>query len=68
MTPCIHLWLPTRSLLWRTVTCANCDETRRVRLRWRQPVPVANVDALREAIDCGVIANEEVTWGGQRLR
>jgi hypothetical protein len=65
---CSHLWLPQRGALWRYVVCPNCDERRRVRRRWAHPEPRSIHDALSEAIDHDVIANNEVTWGGRRLR
>lgn len=65
---CEHFWLPFYGQIWRSVTCPRCGETRRVRLRWRHPQPHTNAEALGEAIDRGVIDNNEVTWGGQRLR
>jgi hypothetical protein len=65
---CQHLWLPSQRKFWRCVTCTRCGETRHVRWRWRRPEPRTNGQALGEAIDRGVIDNDEVTWGGQRLR
>jgi hypothetical protein len=65
---CEHLWLPKHGILSRNVWCGRCGETRRVCLRWAGPEPRTTADALAEAIDHDVIANEEVIWGGQRLR
>jgi hypothetical protein len=65
---CEHFWLPSHTLLWRSVTCAHCSQIRRVRLQWLHPVPATNGEALGEAIDRGVLDNDEVTWGGRRLR
>jgi hypothetical protein len=41
---------------------------RRVRRRWTGSEPRTAAEALAEAIDRDVIANEDVVWGGQRLR
>lgn len=65
---CSHLWLPKRGTLWRTVWCGHCGDTRRVRRRWALPEPQTIAGALTEAIDRNVIANDEVLWGGRRLR
>lgn len=65
---CTHFWLPSTGILWRAVTCVRCNQRRRVRLRWAHPEPRTNEAALGEAIDRGAIANDEVLWGGQRLR
>lgn len=65
---CDHFWMPSHGTLWRSVCCGRCGETRRVRLRWTAPEPRTTGEALADAIDRGVIANEDVLWGGQRLR
>lgn len=65
---CDHFWLPKQGILWRNVWCGHCDEVRRVRRRWTGSEPRTTADALAEAIDRDVIANEDVYWGGQRLR
>jgi hypothetical protein len=65
---CQHCWIATRGHIWRTVTCGQCFEVRRVRPRWRHPVPHTTGEGLGEAIDRGVISNDEVTWRGRHLR
>lgn len=65
---CTHFWLPSTSLLWRSVTCVRCSERRRVRWRWARPEPRTKLAALGEAIDRGKITNDEVLWGGRHLR
>lgn len=65
---CNHFWLPKQGTFWRSVWCGRCSEERRVRFRWRLPEPRTTADALTEAIDRNVIANDDVMWGGQRLR
>jgi hypothetical protein len=65
---CDHFWLPKQGTLSRSVWCGRCGELRRVGWRWAGTEPRTTADALAEAIDRNVIANEEVVWGGQRLR
>jgi hypothetical protein len=65
---CDHFWLPKQGTIWRSVWCGRCGEMRRVRRRWTGSEPRTAAEALAEAIDRDVIANEDVVWGGQRLR
>lgn len=65
---CEHFWLPRQGTFRRGVWCGHCGELRRVCWRWTQPEPRTTAEALAEAIDRNVIVNDDVVWGGRRLR
>jgi hypothetical protein len=69
MNRCIqHVWIPERGKFSYGLFCGQCREARRVVARWRIPYPASGAAVLGEAIDRGVVRNDEVMWGGRRLR